>query len=105
MGEILPFITNEELMNYIPSIIISLLFALLIGFILHFWKGGGILRLFFILVFSVIGFGVGQWIGFSLESNFLKIGWVYLGFGILGSILFSLIAIWLTNIRLEKQDR
>jgi hypothetical protein len=92
-------------MSYIPGITISLLFALLIGFIFHFWKGGGILRLFFILVFSVIGFGIGQWVGVSMDSNFLKIGWVFLGFGVLGSILFSFIAIWLTNIRLEKQDK
>ena len=88
-------------MNYIPGITISLL----IGFIFHFWKGGGILRLIFILVFSMIGFGVGQWVGFSLDSNFLKVGWVFLGFGILGSLLFSFISIWLTNIRLEKQDK
>lgn len=92
-------------MNYIPGIIISLLFALLIGFIFHFWKGGGILRLFFILLFSIIGFGIGQWVGFSFDSNFLKIGWVFLGLGILGSILFSFTAIWLTNIRFEKQDK
>lgn len=92
-------------MNYIPGITIILLFALLIGFIFHFWKGGGILRLVFILIFSVVGFGIGQWVGFSLDSNILKIGWVYLGFGGLGSIVFSLLAIWLTNIRLEKQDR
>ena len=92
-------------MNYIPGITISLLFALLIGFIFHFWKGGGIFRLFFILIFSAIGFGLGQLVGFSLDSNFLKIGWVFLGFGVLGSILFSFIAIWLTNIRLEKQDK
>lgn len=91
-------------MNYIPGITIILLFALLIGFIFHFWKGGGILRLVFILIFSVVGFGIGQWVGFSLDSNILKIGWVYLGFGVLGSIVFSLLAIWLTNIRLEKQD-
>lgn len=92
-------------MNYIPGITISLSFALLIGFIFHFWKGGGILRLFFILIFSIIGFGLGQWVGFSLDTNFLKIGWVFLGFGVLGSILFSFIAIWLTNIRIEKQGK
>ncbi len=91
-------------MNYFPGIALSLLFALLIGFIFHFWKGGSIFRLFFILVLSIIGFGIGQWVGFSIESNFLRIGWVFLGFGILGSILFSFLAIWLSNIRLEKQE-
>ena len=92
-------------MNYLPGIALSILFALLIGFIFHFWKGGGIFRLLFILVVSIIGFGIGQWVGFSIKSNFLKVGWVFLGFGILGSILFSLIAIWLTNIHLDKQEK
>ena len=91
-------------MNYIPGIGLSLLFALLIGFSFHFWKGGGLLRLLFILLFSIIGFAMGQWLGYATDSNFLLVGWVYLGFGILGSILFSLISIWLTNIRFEKQD-
>ncbi len=91
-------------MNYLPGILLSLLFALLIGFIFHFWKGGSFFRLISILIFSIFGFGIGQWIGSSTKGNFLKVGWVYLGFGIIGSILFSIIAIWLTNIRLEKQD-
>jgi len=89
-------------MNYLPGISLSLLFSLLIGFIFHFWKGGGILRLLFILLFSVIGFICGQILGSNLNSNFLVVGWVYLGFGILGSFIFSFLAIWLTNIRLEK---
>lgn len=92
-------------MNYLPGIALSILFALLIGFIGHFWKGGGVFRLFFILILSIIGFGIGQWVGYSIKSNFLRVGWVYLGFGILGSILFSLIAAWLTNIRLDKQEK
>ncbi len=92
-------------MNYFPGIALSLLFALLIGFIFHFWKGGGIFRLFFILGLSMLGFGIGQWVGFSMKSNFLRVGWVYLGFGILGSTLFSFLAIWLSNIRLDKQEK
>ena len=91
-------------MNYLPGLALSILFALLIGFIFHFWKGGGIFRLLFILALSIIGFGIGQWVGFSTKSNFLRVGWVFLGIGIVGSILFSLIAVWLTNIRLDKQE-
>jgi hypothetical protein len=92
-------------MNYFPGIALSILFALLIGFIFHFWKGGGIFRLLFILGLSMLGFGMGQWLGLSLNSNFLRVGWVYLGFGILGSTLFSFLAIWLSNIRLDKQEK
>ncbi len=92
-------------MNYFPGIALSILFALLIGFIFHFWKGGGIFRLLFILGLSMLGFGMGQWLGLALNSNFLRVGWVYLGFGILGSTLFSFLAIWLSNIRLDKQEK
>ena len=91
-------------MNYLPGVILSLLLSLLIGFLFHFWKGGGIFRLLLILLFSLIGFAIGHWLAISFEIIFMKVGWVNLGFGILGSILFSFIAIWLTNIRLEQQD-
>lgn len=89
-------------MNYLPGIALSLLFAMLIGFIFHFWKGGGLLRLITIEVLSILGFALGHWIGLSQNINFLKVGTVYLGFGIIGSIIFSVIALWITNIRLEK---
>lgn len=89
-------------MNYLPGIALSLLFAMLIGFIFHFWKGGGLLRLITIEILSILGFALGHWIGFSQNINFLKVGMIYLGFGIIGSIIFSVIALWITNIRLEK---
>lgn len=89
-------------MNYLPGIALSLLFAMLIGFIFHFWKGGGLLRLITIEIISIFGFALGHWIGFSQNINFLKVGMIYLGFGIIGSIIFSVIALWITNIRLEK---
>jgi hypothetical protein len=89
-------------MNYLPGIALSLLFSLLIGFLFHFWKGGGFFRLLLILFLSIFGFLLGQWVGSSLNLFFMQVGWVNLGFGILGSIIFSFIAIWLTNIRLEK---
>ncbi|HSM26026.1 MAG TPA: hypothetical protein VK856_14275 [Anaerolineaceae bacterium] len=89
-------------MNFLPGIVLSLLFAMLIGFAFHFWKGGGLLRLITIIIFSIVGFSIGHWIGFSQNINFLRVGMVYLGFGILGSIIFSFIALWITNLRLEK---
>jgi hypothetical protein len=89
-------------MNYLPGVVLGLLFALLVGFIFHFWRGGGMLRLLTIIIFSMIGFSLGHWLGVSLDSTFLRVGWVNLGFGIAGSILFSFTALWLTNIRTEK---
>ena len=89
-------------MNYLPGIALSLLFAMLIGFIFHFWKGGGLLRLITIEILSILGFALGHWIGSSQNIIFLKVGMIYLGFGIIGSIIFSIIALWITNISLEK---
>jgi hypothetical protein len=95
-------ITSEDDMNYLPGLVLSLLFALFIGFALHFWKAGGLLRLLTIEVLSVIGFVLGHFIAATQGINFLKVGWVNLGFGIIGSILFSFFALWLTNLNFEK---
>ena len=95
-------ITIEDEMNFLPGLVLSLLFALLIGFVLHFWKAGGLLRLVTSEFLSIIGFALGHFIAARQGINFLKVGWVNLGFGIIGSILFSLLALWVTNLNFEK---
>ncbi len=95
-------ITIEDEMNYLPGLVLGLLFALLIGFILHFWKAGGLLRLLTIEIVSIIGFASGHFIAARQGINFLKVGWVNLGFGIIGSTIFSLLALWVTNLNFEK---
>jgi len=96
---------KEMGVNFIPGLILGSLVALLIGFIFHFWKGGGILRMLFILLLSVIGFAIGHLIGKSTSIQFLKTGWLNMGFGVVGAILFSFIAIWLSNIKFDKSDK
>ncbi len=95
-------ITIEDEMNYLPGLVLSLLFALLIGFVLHFWKAGGLLRLLTIEILSIIGFTLGHFLAARQGINFLKVGWVNLGFGIIGSIIFSFLALWVTNLNIEK---
>lgn len=89
-------------MNYLPGLVISLLFALFIGFVLHFWKAGGLLRLITIEILSIIGFAIGHLLAAQQNISFLKVGWVNLGFGIIGSIIFSFLALWVTNLNFEK---
>ncbi len=95
-------ITIEDEMNYLPGLVLSLLFALLIGFVLHFWNAGGLLRLLTIEILSIIGFTLGHFLAARQGINFLKVGWVNLGFGIIGSIIFSFLALWVTNLNIEK---
>ncbi len=89
-------------MNYLPGIVLSLLFALLIGFLFHFIKGGGFFRLITIGFFSLIGFFLGHYISNQAGINFIRVGWVNLGFGIIGSLIFSFLAVWITNLKFEK---
>lgn len=89
-------------MNYLPGIIFSLLIALFVGFVFHFIKGGGFLRLLSIGFFSIVGFFLGHFIANNIGISFVKIGWVNLGFGLIGSLVFSLLAIWVTNLNFEK---
>lgn len=89
-------------MNFLPGLVFSLLFALLIGFVFHFLKSGGLLRLFTIETFSILGFVIGHFLASSQKINFLKVGWVNLGFGIIGSIIFSLLGLWITKLNINK---
>lgn len=88
-------------MNAIPGILLIVLFSGLIGFGFHLWKGGSLFRMLFFFILALIGFGIGQWIGSSMNSSFFVIGWVQAGFGIICSLIFTILAIWLSNINLE----
>jgi hypothetical protein len=89
-------------MNYLPGALLIFLFSAIIGFAFHLWKGGSIFRLALLILFAIIGFGLGHWIGTKLNANFFVIGWVQGGFGIILSILFTMIASWLSNLRFEN---
>ncbi len=88
-------------MNAIPGLLLIVLFSGLIGFGFHLWKGGSLFRMLFFFLFSLIGFAIGQWIGSILNSTFFVIGWVQAGLGIVFSIIFTILAIWLSKIDLE----
>lgn len=69
----------------------------LYGAAFHFWRGGGLRRLFLFLVLSIVGFWVGQIAGAGFNLTFGKIGTLLLGPASIGSIVFLLVGNWLFN--------
>jgi len=88
-------------MNLLPGLLLIFLLSTLVGLGFHLWKGGSIFRMLFLVIFSLVGFGIGQWIGVQLKSTFLVIGWVQVGVGSIFSIIFSFVSIWLSKLNLE----
>ncbi len=88
-------------MNFLPGVMLIILFSAIIAFAFHLWKGGNIFRLLLLLLFAILGFSIGHWIGIKLNTNFFVIGWVQAGIGIIFSILSTFLASWLSNIRFE----
>jgi hypothetical protein len=86
----------------VPALFYSLLIATLLGSAFHFWKGGGLLRLVFLLILSWIGFYLGHLAGSAWSISLIMIGPVNGGFGIIGSLLLLLIGNWFTQ--LDKND-
>lgn len=85
----------------LPSIVLGLVCAWLIGALFHLVVDGGGARLILYLVLSTVGFSVGHWISSVQGWSFLPVGPLQLGFGILGSLVFLLLGHWLSQMRIE----
>ncbi len=79
-----------------PAIIFSIFVALLLGSLLHLWRGGNLVQLLIYLVLSAIGFFIAQTVANFLSIKFIQVGTINLGMGILGSLLFLGIGYWLS---------
>jgi len=80
----------------IPGIIFSLFIALLLGSLMHLWRGGSLFRLTLYLILSIIGFFASHFVANLLSIHFWKVGSINLGFGILGSIILLGLGHWLS---------
>lgn len=89
-------------MNYIPGVLLILFVSMVIGLLVHLWRGGSLLRMIVLVLITLIGFILGHLISQGADSNFLVIGWVQLGWGVVSAILSALIGAWLTEIKIEK---
>ncbi len=85
----------------IPSLVLGLIIALLMGALFHLWRDGGGGRLVFFLVLSSAGFAAGHWIGNWQHWMLFPVGPLNTGCGILGSLIFLIAGNWLSRIELR----
>jgi len=79
-----------------PAIVFSFFVAVLLGSLLHLWKGGTLVQLLLYIVLSLVGFFGGHFIANALSLHFLNLGTINLGMGILGSVALLGLGYWLS---------
>jgi len=84
----------------IPVFIFGSLIAGLVGSLIHLIFGGKPFRLLLSILFSWIGFWVGNNLGFQYGLYFFKYGPIYFGTALLVSLILGLIGYWISG---EKQ--
>ncbi len=77
-----------------PTIVFTLLIASLYGAVYHLIRDGGPWKLLLYVLFSWIGFWLGQIFGSWLEIRFITVGPLNLGFSTAGSFLVLILGDW-----------
>ncbi|HEY5982871.1 MAG TPA: hypothetical protein VIU38_05305 [Anaerolineales bacterium] len=88
----------------LPSFLLGLICALLIGTIFHFAVDGGLGRLLLYLALSCAGFAAGQGLAVWQGWIFLPLGPLQMGPAVLGSVMLLLLGNWLGQINIERTD-
>ncbi len=89
----------------LPSIVIGLLIALLMGALFHLGFDGGAGRLVLYLLLSLCGFFAGHSVGTALHWQVFALGPLDLGMAVLGSILFLFLGYWLSLVEVGRPGR
>ncbi len=89
----------------LPSYVLGLVYALLIGSLFQLWRGGGVGRLLFSMILSVAGAAAGQWFGTWQDGVVFPIGGLNLGLVTLGSLLFLGLGTWLSLVEIHSDGR
>ena len=82
----------------LPTFLLALLIALLIGALYHLLRGGGIGHLFLYFGLSALGFGGGHVLSLWLNWDFFPLGEINLGLASVGSLIILIIGDWLSRI-------
>jgi len=85
----------------IPSLVLGLIIALLIGALFHLFLDGGLGRLFLYLIFSLIGAAAGQYVGSLRNWILFPIGTLNLGMVIIGSLVVLIGGYWFSLVRVR----
>jgi len=83
----------------LPAILFGLVVAFTAGALFHVIRGGSGLRLLLNLVFSALGFALGQAAGMWLGVVLYQLGVLDIGMGAAGSVVLLVIGDWLSRIK------
>ena len=89
----------------IPSLVLGLIFALLIGALFHFFLDGGLGRLFLYLIFSLVGSAAGEAVGSWRNWILFPIGTLNLGMVIIGSLVVLIVGYWFSLVKIRPDNR
>ncbi|MCC6259885.1 MAG: hypothetical protein IT311_03390 [Anaerolineales bacterium] len=92
------------MMLTLPSIVLGLVCALLLGAVYHVVRGGGGWRLLLFLGVSILGFAGGQALSVWLGWRLWMAGALDLGMGSIGSLLFLAVGEWLSRIEVKNES-
>lgn len=81
----------------VPVLLLGLTAALLIGSLYHALRGGGGWRLLLNLLFSALGFALGQAAGMWLGFRLYAVGDLDVGLGAIGSAAILALGDWLSR--------
>ena len=88
----------------LPSLLLALLIALLLGSLYHLIRGGGFWRFMLYLGLSILGFAAGHLVGLWQGWTLLPLGSLNLGMSSLGSIVVLVIGDWLSRIEPKEES-
>ena len=88
----------------IPSLVLGLIIALLIGALFHLFLDGGLGRLFLYLIFSLVGSAAGQYVGSLRHWILFPIGTLNLGMVIIGSLVVLIVGYWFSLVKIRPNN-
>lgn len=86
-----------------PSILFGIILSTFYGVIFHLFKGGSLGRLGVYIIFSWMGFWIGQLFAELLNIDFLTIGTIHAGIASIFSWIFIVVSHWLSHIEINQR--
>jgi len=88
----------------VPSLVLGIVVAVLLGALFHLFLGGGLGRLLLYIFLSAAGSAAGQLAGIWKSWQLFPVGTLDLGMTIIGSAVFLIVGHWFSLVRVRPGD-
>jgi hypothetical protein len=86
-----------------PAILFGIVLSTIYGTAFHFWKGGGLNKLFLYVLLSWVGFWIGHLLGAVTGWSFASAGPINAGMATLICAVFLFGGEWLSRVEITKK--